>query len=78
MIPRTLTDIVIFTLNGKCVEPVPRVKDMDHVPRGFRHLPVAPRYVGHRYEIRGGITRKAELARLITSDNTLMRKLLAK
>lgn len=72
---RTLSETIHHTLTARCVEPVARVKDLDHVPRGMRHLPVRPRHVSHYYPIKGGITRTAVMAKNITASNALLNKL---
>lgn len=75
-VPKTFSDIVHQTLTGNCVEPVKRVKDLNHVPRGLRNRRVLPRYIGHRFEIKGGIPRTRVIAENIESHNTLLKRLI--
>lgn len=76
--PETLDEIMTSRMRWPVIEPVQRVKDMDHVPRGQRHLPVSARHVWHTYPIRGGVTAASLMAANITRDNALLRRLTAK
>lgn len=73
--PKTLSEMMAFMMRGKRYEPTKRVKDLDHVPRGMRNFPVAPRHVAHRFPIRGGITFHNVMAENLTSNNSLLKAL---
>lgn len=75
-LPRTISEAIHYVMSASCVEPVQRVKDIDHVPRGYRDLPVRPRFIGHRFAIKGGISRRQVFAMNVTKDNALFRALL--
>lgn len=73
--PTTLTEIMQYTMRGARIEPVKRVKDIDHVPRGRRNEPVQPRYIWHTYPIIGGITGARLMAENVERHNALFRRL---
>lgn len=74
----TLTEIMHSVFTGKKIEPIKRIKDLDHVPRGHRHVPVQPRYIWHSYPIKGGITATQVMAENITGNNALFTRLKAR
>jgi hypothetical protein len=51
---------ISFSINTKdkikCVEPIKRIKCLEHVKKGLRNVPETPRYIKHTYSIKGGIT----------------------
>lgn len=73
--PETFVEILHYTLTAKRVEPVARVKDIDHVPRGLRNRAPAARKVVHRYAIRGGISVHMLISENLSSYNTLLTRL---
>jgi hypothetical protein len=73
--PKTPSEILHSIFSGKRFEPTKRVKDLYHVPRGRRHLPVEPRWVGHKYEIVGGVTWAAVIADSVLKNNALLVRL---
>ena len=70
----TITEIVTHTFTARCVEPVKRIKVLDHVPRGCRHLPVRPTWIVHTYPIKGGVTRMVIMNENISRGNKLFEK----
>lgn len=68
----TFSDIVTRTISSKIWEPIPRIKDKDHVPRGRRNRTVWPRHIAHTYPIIGGISGMAIMAESITANNALL------
>ena len=71
----TIAEIMHHTLAVACIEPEKRVKCLHHVPRGRRNLPESPRYIRHRFRIKGGITGARLVAENITSNNALLKRL---
>jgi len=73
--PETIAELMAYTMRANRVEPIMRVKDLDHVPRGMRNKPVAPRRIFHRYEIKGGIRAIDVMAENVCKDAPLLRRL---
>jgi hypothetical protein len=73
--PTTLSEIMERVMHWPIIEPVKRVKEIHHVPRGQRHFTPQPRYIWHTYPIKGGITGGKLIAENITANNVLFRKL---
>lgn len=73
--PETLSEVIAYTFRAKVVEPVRRVKDLDHVPRGHRAGAPSPRHVSHRFPIKGGVSRAELLAQNIYASNALFKQL---
>ncbi len=72
---RSLAEILHYTFSGKRIEPVKRVKCLDHVPRGFRAFPEHPRNIWHTYPIKNGISASKILAENIMANNSLLKRL---
>ena len=73
---KTIADMMHFALTGKRYEPIPRVKDLEHRPRGTRNQPVRAQHISHHHAIKGGISAAAVMAENITRSNPLMKRLM--
>ena len=76
--PMTLTEIMTYTLRSLRTEPVKRVKDLNHVPRGMRNRVVQPRYVTHTYPIKGGVPLTVPMVDSVNSSWSPMLRALTK
>ncbi len=74
--PETLSELMAYTMRAPRIEPVERVKDIDRRLRGARNAPVAPRYIWHKYPIKGGITGYAVMAEAMIGSNALLKHLM--
>ena len=71
----TLSELIDHTLSARRFEPEMRVKDLHHVKRGLRNRTVYPHHVCHTYEIKNGISASSLVAKNITENNSLLKKL---
>ena len=70
-----MTPKLILDFHSPRVEPIKRVKCLGHVKRGYRDLVEMPRYIWHKYPIKGGITPMSLIAENVLNNNALLKRL---
>lgn len=73
---KSLSEIMSRVISGKRVEPVKRVKCLEHVPRGLRDMPEPKRWIVHAYPIKGGKTlMETKVRENLTKNNALLSRI---
>jgi hypothetical protein len=70
-------DVMHAAMREHSYEPEPRIKEIHHVPRGKRNLPVTPHNVRHQYPIKNGKNAMQLMAENISNNNALLSRLKA-
>ena len=68
----SFTDILVYAMNAKRIEPVERVKDIERHGRGSRNVPPMATQHSHRFEIKGGVSSADAFVKNIVNETPLL------
>ena len=71
-------DLIKDAIHTKRYESIPRVKQIHHIKRGLRNIPIEATFILHKYTIKNGISLNEVIIKNVIKNNSLLKRLMIK